>query len=66
MMGLPELPLGKLGGRIVELLAGPKNYGYHTHKEECKVRGFTMDAQRREQLKFYVLQDNILVKPQRP
>ena len=71
--GQPMLPLGdhlgeftselKPDDHIVEFAAaGPKNYGYRTHrgKVECKVRGFTLNARGQDQLNFDLLKANVI------
>ena len=55
----------KPGDHIIEFAsAGPKNYGYRTKegKVECKVRGFTLNAQGQSQLNFDLLKANIIDK----
>ena len=41
---------------------GPKNYGYETHLGHvyCKVRGFTLNIQGKQQLNFQVMRENVL------
>ena len=70
----PELPLGPYLGKFTDELddpqdyitefaaAGPKNYGYRTHKgkTECKVRGFSLNTRGQEQLNFDILKKNII------
>ena len=47
---------------------GPKNYGYLTNKEkeECKVRGISLNSEGIKQLNYQVLRQNVLDKIQRP
>ena len=71
--GEPHPPMGDHLGKftselkpcdhIVEFAAaGPKNYGYQTKdgKVECKVRGFTLNTRRQEQLNFELLKQNVI------
>ena len=48
--------------------AGPKNYGYLTkkEKEECKVRGISLNSEGIKQLNYQVLRQNFLDEIQRP
>ena len=53
----------KQGDHIVEFCSGgPKNYGYKTHlgHVECKVRGFSLNAEGKSQLNYDVLRRNTL------
>ena len=57
------------GDHIVEFCSGgPKNYGYKTAagKKECKVRGFSLNAQGVAQLNYDVLLQNTLDEIQHP
>ena len=47
---------------------GPKNYGYLTkkEKEECKVRGISLNSEGVKQLNYQVLRQNVLDEIQRP
>lgn len=71
--GDPEIPLGyylgdmtnecEEGDCIVEFVsAGAKNYGYRTRRGHIctKVKGFSLNVRRRQQLNFEVLKDNVL------
>ena len=71
--GMPEPPLGDYLGDfkdelppddfIVEFATGgPTNYGYKTHKgkEDCKVRGITLNSLGKRYVKFEVLKNNVL------
>ena len=54
---------------IVEFCSGgPKNYGYQTRAGQtvCKVRGFSLNVQGREQLNYEILRDNTLAELERP
>ena len=54
---------------IVEFVsAGPKNYGYQTHKGhvECKVRGFRLNSEGKSQLNYNVMRQNVLDEIQKP
>ena len=54
---------------IVEFVsAGPKNYGYQTHKGhvECKVRGFRLNSEGKSQLNYDVMRQNVLDEIQKP
>ena len=54
---------------IVEFVsAGPKNYGYQTHKGhvECKVRGFHLNSEGKSQLNYNVMRQNVLDEIQKP
>lgn len=76
----PELPLGQYLGQFTNELddpndyitecaaAGPKNYGYRTlkGKTECKVRGFSLNTRRQEQLNFDILKKNIIDEVTQP
>ena len=77
--GQPDLPLGDYlgdfkdelseGDFIVEFASGgPKNYGYLTHKgkQECKVRGISLDSEGSKQLNYAVLRQNVLDDIQQP
>ena len=48
--------------------AGPKNYAYHTEhgKQECKVRGFTLNVRGQASLNFEVMKDFILAEVLEP
>ena len=48
--------------------AGPKNYGYQTHKGhvECKVRGFRLNSEGKSQLNYNVMRQNVLDEIQKP
>ena len=48
--------------------AGPKNYGYQTHKghAECKVRGFRLNSEGKSQLNYNVMRQNVLDEIQKP
>ena len=48
--------------------AGPKNYGYQTHKGhvECKVRGFHLNSEGKSQLNYNVMRQNVLDEIQKP
>ena len=48
--------------------AGPKNYGYilDNGKQECKVKGFNLNAEGSRQLNFNILRDNVLQEIQQP
>ena len=57
------------GDIITEFASGgPKNYGYQTKKgkQECKVRGISLNSQGSKQLNFLVLKQNVLDDIQRP
>ena len=71
--GMPDPPLGDYLGDfkdelppddyIIEFASGgPKNYGYKTHKgkEECKVRGITLNSLGKRYVNFEVLKNNVL------
>ena len=47
---------------------GPKNYEYQTRAGQtvCKVRGFSLNFQGREQLNYEILRDNTLAELERP
>ena len=54
---------------IVEFASwGPKNYGYQTRqgKQECKVRGISLNSEGSKQLNFPVLRRNVLGDIQHP
>ena len=54
---------------IVEFVAaGPKNYGYRTHlgKQECKVRGFTLNTRGSQVINFDSMKDLILAEIEEP
>ena len=70
---MPEPPLGDYLGDfkdelppddyIVEFApGGPKNYGYKTHKgkEDCKVRGITLNSLGQRHVNFEILKNNVL------
>ena len=70
---MPEPPLGDYLGDfknelppddyIVEFASGgPKNYGYKTHKgkEDCKVRGITLNSLGQRHVNFEILKNNVL------
>jgi hypothetical protein len=42
--------------------AGPKNYGYKTHRNKvcCKVRGFSLNVRGAQQLNYEVVKQNLL------
>ena len=48
--------------------AGPKNYGYFTNKdkEECKVRGISLNSESAKQLNYQVLRQNVVDEIPRP
>ena len=48
--------------------AGPKNYGYQTHKGhvKCKVRGFRLNSEGKSQLNYNVMRQNVLDEIQKP
>ena len=51
------------GDTIIEfVLGGPKNYGYQTRqsKQECKVRGISLNSEGSKQLNFPILKQNVL------
>ena len=57
------------GHYIVEFASGgPKNYGYLTHKgkQECKVRGISLNSEWTRQLNYAVLRQNVLDDIQQP
>ena len=57
------------GDTIVEFdSGGPKNYGYQTRqgKQECKVRGISLNSEGSKQLNFPVLKQNVLDDIQEP
>ena len=57
------------GDYIVEFVSGgPKNYGYRTKngKIECKVRGFRLNSESKEQLNYEIMRDNVLAEIQQP
>ena len=59
----------KEGDTIVEFASGgPKNYGYQTRqgKQECKVRGISLNSEGSKQLNFPVLKQNVLDDIQEP
>ena len=75
----PDPPLGDYlgdfkdelgqGNYIVEFASGgPKNYGYQTHKgkQECKVRGISLNSEGSKQLNYHVLCQNLLDDIQQP
>ena len=47
---------------------GPKNYGYQTNegKQECKVRGISLNSKGSKQLNYHVLRQNVLDDIQQP
>ena len=57
------------GDHIVEFVSGgAKNYGYTTKqgKQECKVRGFTLNVRGRASLNYQVMKANILAELDHP
>ena len=57
------------GDTISEFASGgPKNYGYQTHqgKQECKVRGISLNSEGSKQLNFPILKQNVLDDIQQP
>ncbi|XP_078355818.1 uncharacterized protein LOC144640593 [Oculina patagonica] len=57
------------GDFIVEFASGgPKNYGYLTRngKEECKVRGISLNSEGSKQLNYRVLRQNVIDDIQQP
>ena len=77
--GVPYPPLGDYlgdfkdelseGNYIVEFASGgPKNYVYLTHKgkQECKVRGISLNSEGSKQLNYAVLCQNVLDHIQQP
>ena len=57
------------GDTIIEFASGgPKNYGYQTRqgKQECKVRGISLNSEGSKQLNFPILKQNVLDEIQRP
>ncbi|XP_067036362.1 uncharacterized protein [Acropora muricata] len=57
------------GDHIIEFCSGgPKNYGYMTAlgNTECKVRGFSLNAEGQAQLNYQVLKQNTLDELRRP
>ena len=77
--GQPTIPIGDFlgemtdelegGDHIVEFVSGgAKNYGYKTEqgKEECKVRGFTLNVGGRASLNYQVMKANILAELDHP
>ena len=51
------------GDTIIEFASGcPKNYGYKTRqgKQECKVRGISLNSEGSKQLNFPILKQNVL------
>ena len=48
--------------------AGPKNYGYvlDNRKEECKVKGFSLNTEGSKQLNYQILRHNVLQEIQNP
>lgn len=57
------------GDFITEFVSGgPKNYGYRTHnnKVECKVKGFRLNSEGKEQLNYQIMRDNVLLEIQSP
>ena len=57
------------GDTITEFASGgPKNYGYQTRKgkQECKVRGISLNSEGSKQLNFQVLKQNVLDDIQSP
>ena len=57
------------GDTVVEFASGgPKNYGYQTcqGKQECKVRGISLNSEGSKQLNFPILRQNVLDEVQRP
>ena len=49
-------------------LGGPKNYGYQTRqgKQECKVRGISLNSEGSKQINVPILKQNVLDDIQRP
>ena len=57
------------GDTVVEFASGgPKNYGYQTKqgKQECKVRGISLNSEGSKQLNFPILRQNVLDDIQEP
>jgi len=57
------------GDYITEFVSGgPKNYGYQTHsgKFECKVKGFRLNSEGKEQLNYQIMRDNVIQEIQHP
>ncbi|KAL9982832.1 hypothetical protein ACROYT_G004941 [Oculina patagonica] len=57
------------GDYIIEFASGgPKNYGYLTKngKEECKVRGISLNSEGSKQLNYRVLRQNVIDDIQQP
>ena len=57
------------GDTIIEFASeGPKNYCYQTRqsKQECKVRGISLNSEGSKQLKFPILKQNVLDDIQEP
>ena len=57
------------GDTITEFASGgPKNYGYQTRKgkQECKVRGISLNSEGSKQLNFKILKQNVLDDIQTP
>ena len=57
------------GDTIIEFASGgPKNYGYQTRqdKQECKVRGISLNSEGSKQLNFPILKQNVLDDIQKP
>ena len=77
--GQPDPPLGDYlgdfkdelgeGDYIMEFASGrPNKYGYLTHKgkQECKVRGISLNSEGTRQLNYAVLRQNVLDDIQKP
>ena len=57
------------GDYIIEFASGgPKNYGYQTNegKQECKVRGISLNSEGSKQLNYDVLRQNVVDDIQQP
>ena len=57
------------GDTIIEFASGgPKNYGYQTRqgKQECKIRGISLNSEGSKQLNFPILKQNVLDDIQNP
>ena len=79
LTGQPNPPLGRCLGDFKDELSevdyiieftsgGPKNYDYLTHKgkQECKVRGISLNSEGARQLNYAVLRQNVLDDIQQP
>ena len=78
--GQTEIPLGDCLGEMTDELeggdfivdftsAGPKNYGYRTHRGKvcCKVRGFSLNNTRgQQQLNYDIMRANLMEELQNP